>query len=64
MRLRFFTTFSKIYLGTWRKEIDTSDPVDHLVTSESSERPGMAKIAHFSKFQYFLPKFEYMNDEW
>ena len=55
MRLRFFATFPKIYLSTWRKKIGTGDPVDHPVTGESSDRPWMAKITYFSKFQYFHP---------
>ena len=62
MRLRFFAVIPKIYLSTWRKKFGTGDPVHHPVTGESSDRPGMTKIAHFSKFQYFLPKFKYMND--
>ena len=64
LRLRFFATIPKIYLSTWRKKFGTGDPVHHPVTGESSDRPGMTKIAHFSKFQYFSPKFEYMNIEW
>ena len=64
LRLRFFAVIPKIYLSTWRKKFGTGDPVHHPVTGESSDRPGMTKIAHFSKFQYFSPKFEYMNIEW
>ena len=64
LRLRFFATFPKIYLGTWRKKIGTGDPVDHPVTGDPSEGPGVGKIAHFIKFQYFLHKLEYMNDIW